>query len=95
MPDTPTNGQLVRRYAQVMAADGAVPVAFRSGKGCRVEDVEGKTYIDLIGGYGVVNTGWQRVEVLDAMAAQLRTACFAPPWLPTREAADRPAWRRW
>lgn len=87
MPD-PTPNDLPRRYAAVMAADVAAPIVFRGGSGCRVEDADGHRYLDFIGGYGVITTGWQRPEVLDAMAAQLRTACFAPPWLPTREATE-------
>jgi 4-aminobutyrate aminotransferase-like enzyme len=70
-----------------MAADVA-PVAFRSGEGCRIEDVEGKRYIDFIGGFGVVNTGYQRPEILAAISEQLRVACFAPPWMATRGAAE-------
>jgi 4-aminobutyrate aminotransferase-like enzyme len=88
MADTPANAELVRRYAAAMAADVALPVAFRSGEGCRIEDEDGNQYIDFIGGFGVVNTGYQRPEVLAALSEQLRTACFAPPWMPTRAAAE-------
>lgn len=85
---TPQTSEVLRRYGLTMAADSAFPVAFKTGMGCRVEDLDGNRYIDFIGGYGVINTGWQHPEILAAMAFQLHTAAFAPPWLPTREAAD-------
>ncbi len=82
----PASADVVRRYAAAAVADTAFPVVFKTASGCRIEDLEGKTYTDFISGYGVVNTGWQRPEVLAALEQQARTACFAPPWLPTREA---------
>lgn len=79
------------RYRLTMAADAATP-AFRSASGCRVTDDAGRELIDFIGGYGVVNTGWQRPEVLAAVIEQAQRGCFAPPWMPTREAADLAEW---
>ncbi|HEV3383927.1 MAG TPA: aspartate aminotransferase family protein [Gemmata sp.] len=83
---SPTSAEIARRYAAVMTAETAFPVVFKTGTGCHVEDLEGKQYVDFISGYGVVSTGWQRPEILAAMEKQMQTACFAPPWLPTREA---------
>lgn len=77
---------VARRYSAAMVADTAIPVVFKTASGCRIEDLEGKRYIDFISGYGVISTGWQRAEILAAMEEQSRTACFAPPWMPTREA---------
>jgi 4-aminobutyrate aminotransferase-like enzyme len=77
---------IARRYAAATTADMALPVVFKTGSGCRVEDMDGRRYIDFISGYGVVSTGWQRPEILAAMQNQMETTCFAPPWLPTREA---------
>lgn len=82
----PSAAEIARRYAAVTVADTAFPVVIRSASGCRLEDTEGNTYIDFISGYGVVSTGWQRSEVLTALESQARTLCFAPQWLPTREA---------
>ena len=33
------------------------PIVLVRGKGARVWDVEGKEYIDCVGGYGTVNVG--------------------------------------
>lgn len=80
------SAEIVRRYAAATVADTAFPVVFKSASGCHIEDCDGNTYIDFITGYGVVSTGWQRPEVLAVLEEQARTASFAPPWLPTREA---------
>src|SRR5690606_12489342 len=84
----PQTAQVATRCRATMVADLTSSVVFKSGEGCRFEDLGGNRYIDFIGGYGVVNTGWQRPEILDALAGQIGAACFAPPWLPTRESAD-------
>ena len=88
MAASPASADVARRYSLAMAADVAFPAVFKGGEGCRVEDLDGNRFIDLIGGYGVVNTGWQRPEVLAALAAQLQTASFAPPWLATGGSGD-------
>ncbi len=85
---SPQTTEITRRYGLTMAADVAFPIAFKTGNGCRIEDWDGNHYIDFIGGYGVVNTGWQHPEILAAMAQQLQSSVFAFPWLPTREATD-------
>jgi len=36
---------------------GPLPVVIRKGEGCWVEDVEGKKYIDMLGGYSALNFG--------------------------------------
>jgi len=82
----PDATDLVRRYAAITAADAAGSVVFERASGCTITDTEGRNYIDFIGGYGVVNTGWQRPEILEVLERQLRLSCFAPPWFPTREA---------
>jgi 4-aminobutyrate aminotransferase-like enzyme len=82
----PPSAEIARRFGAAMVADTAFPVVFKSGSGCRVEDLDGNRYIDFISGYGVVSTGWQRPEILAALKQQAETACFAPQWLPTREA---------
>lgn len=79
------DAEIVRRYGAATIGDIAMPVVFKTGSGCIIESLDGKRYIDFISGYGVISTGWQRPEILAAMEAQLRSACFAPPWMPTRE----------
>lgn len=85
MEQDPTSADIARRYAASTVADSAFPVVFKTGSGCHVEDLDGNRYLDFIAGYGVISTGWQRPELLSVLEKQSRNACFAPPWLPTRE----------
>ncbi|RMF90289.1 MAG: aspartate aminotransferase family protein [Nitrospinota bacterium] len=41
------------------------------GKGCRVTDIEGRTYIDALAGLWLVNIGYGRREVAEAAARQM------------------------
>jgi putrescine aminotransferase len=41
------------------------------GKGAHFEDVFGHTYIDWLGGFGMMDLGWCHPEVVEAVAAQL------------------------
>ena len=84
----PGTAELVRRYAAITTAEAAGSIAFASASGCTITDTAGRTYLDFIGGYGVVNTGWQRPEILAALERQLKVSTFAPPWFPTREALE-------
>ena len=72
----PSAAELVRRYSAITTADVAGSVAFRSGSGLTITDTAGREYLDFIAGYGVVNTGWQRPEIL---AAHRRTLKTTPP----------------
>jgi len=80
------SSEITRRCAAAMTADIGALAVFATGSGCHIKDIEGNRYIDFITGYGVVSTGWQRPEILAAIKAQLDSATFAPPWMPTREA---------
>ncbi len=84
----PSAAELVRRYSAITTADVAGSVAFRTGSGLTITDTDGRDYLDFIAGYGVVNTGWQRPEILAAIERQLKVSTFAPPWFPTREALE-------
>ncbi len=48
----------------------SAPVVFTRGKGCRVEDVEGKKYLDLCAGIAVVSVGHCHPELTSAIAEQ-------------------------
>jgi taurine-pyruvate aminotransferase len=80
--------EIARRYAAATHAAIAATAVFKTARDGEIEDLEGNRYIDFICGYGVVSTGWQRREILAAMEQQMQSACFAPPWLPTREATE-------
>ena len=52
---------------------------FTEGKGCRVTDINGKTYIDYRSGIGnVVNRGYDRREIADAAYEQMTKLPFRP-----------------
>jgi putrescine aminotransferase len=54
------------------------------GKGSMVEDVLGRKYIDLLGGFGMMDLGWRHPEVVEAVKAQLTN--HAP--MPSQELID-------
>ena len=47
------------------------PVTVEKGLGAHVWDIEGKEYIDCMGGYGVALLGHQNKRVTDALKSQL------------------------
>jgi len=47
-----------------------IPIAFESGKGATVRDVDGNTFIDMFAGIGVLNVGHANPHVLDAVHEQ-------------------------
>jgi 4-aminobutyrate aminotransferase len=53
------------------------PLAVASGDGCRLRDVEGKTYLDFSAGWAVANTGYSHPHVKQAVMAQLERTTFA------------------
>lgn len=46
------------------------PVVIKKGEGAMVEDVDGNTYVDWIGGVGVLNIGYSNEEVIKAVKEQ-------------------------
>jgi hypothetical protein len=48
----------------------AVPVAFESGKGATLRDVDGNTYVDFFGGAGTLNVGHGHPAVKRAASEQ-------------------------
>jgi adenosylmethionine-8-amino-7-oxononanoate aminotransferase len=52
------------------------PVVLERGEGARVWDSEGRCYVDGFGGLAVVNVGYGREEVVEAVAEQLRRLHF-------------------
>ena len=66
-----------RDWAQ-MAEEGE-PLIVVGGDGIRVTDSEGKSWIDVNGGYISVNVGHGRTEIADAAYEQMRKLAFMPP----------------
>ena len=52
-------------------AVGGVPVFIREGKGCRVTDVDGNSYIDYVGSYGPLIAGHCNDSVVSAVSHAL------------------------
>jgi 4-aminobutyrate aminotransferase / (S)-3-amino-2-methylpropionate transaminase / 5-aminovalerate transaminase len=69
----PTNAELLaRRHAAVpRGVNTAHPVFAARAEGAEIWDVEGKRYIDFVGGIGVQNTGHRHPKVVAAIKAQL------------------------
>ncbi|MBS4729665.1 acetylornithine transaminase [Mycobacterium sp. SM1] len=65
-----------RRWAAVMMnAYGTPPVALASGEGAVVTDVDGKSYLDLLGGIAVNVLGHCHPAVIEAVTRQLSRLC--------------------
>ena len=56
-----------------------------SGRGATFTDALGRTYLDCLGGYGLLSLGWSHQKVIDAVKAQLERAP-----MPTQELLDWP-----
>jgi acetylornithine/N-succinyldiaminopimelate aminotransferase len=65
---------LQERWEAVMMNNyGTPPVALASGDGAVVTDVDGKTYVDLVGGIAVNVLGHRHPAVIEAVTRQLNT----------------------
>lgn len=65
---------LLERWQAVMMNNyGTPPLALASGDGAVVTDVDGKSYVDLLGGIAVNILGHRNPAVIEAVTAQLNT----------------------
>jgi acetylornithine/N-succinyldiaminopimelate aminotransferase len=65
---------MLERWKTVMMDNyGTPPLALASGEGAVVTDVDGKTYLDLLGGIAVNILGHRHPAIIDAVTAQLNT----------------------
>ncbi len=62
-------GWLEYRKSVTLSGDNAA-VEWK-GSGATIEDVNGRKYIDWLGGYGLLSHGWSHPEVIDAVHSQL------------------------
>jgi len=66
--------ELRRRFeAAIMPNYGVPPLALARGAGCRVWDVDGNAYLDLIGGIAVSALGHAHPALVEAVSAQVAT----------------------
>src|SRR5262249_60564663 len=81
---SPKSDQLFERARRVMPGSvnspvrafrdvGGNPVFIASGKGSRITDVDGHTYIDYVGSWGPLILGHCHPEVMEALAHVLET----------------------
>lgn len=69
--------ELTERYE--LKPMGDEPLAVDSAKGMRVTDADGREYLDAISGEWVVNLGFGRPEVADAVIEQIRRTEWTAP----------------
>jgi len=68
------NSSLLQRWSGVMMDNyGTPPLALASGDGAVVTDVDGKSYVDLLGGIAVNILGHRHPAIIDAVTRQLNT----------------------
>ncbi len=65
-----------QQVADLAKPDGLHVIA--EGEGCWVTDTEGKKFIDVLAGMWLVNLGYGRTEIADAVSEQLRHIHYAP-----------------
>ena len=70
---TNTHTMQQRWSAVMMNSYGVPPVALASGDGAVVTDVDGKSYLDLLGGIAVNVLGHRHPAVIDAVTRQMST----------------------
>ncbi len=70
----------VNSPVRAFRAVGGTPIFFRSGRGARVTDEDGREYIDYVGSWGPLILGHAHPEVLEAVgAAAARGLSFGAP----------------
>ena len=62
----------------VQMAEEGDPVVMVEAKGVRVTDSEGRTYLDVNGGYNSVNVGYGRTEIVEAAYEQMLKLTYFP-----------------
>lgn len=72
-------------YRKSVTEGGDFAAVEWSGRGATFTDALGRTYIDALGGYGLLSLGWSHRKVIDAVKAQLERAP-----MPTQEMLDWP-----
>ncbi len=62
----------------VEMAEGGEPLIIVGGQGTRVTDSQGRSWIDVNGGYSSVNVGYGRTEIAEAAYEQMRKLAYFP-----------------
>ena len=84
----PGGSQTTSKRPQAFAY-GAYPIYARSAEGCRVEDIDGHTYIDLVSALGPIILGYGYPAVQEAVSAQLQQGIISGLLYPVEYEAAR------
>lgn len=79
------NKDLTDKYLRMTGHGTLYPIVFNNASRCEIIDIEGNKYIDFSSGYGVVNVGWQRKELVKVIQTHANKSCFAVPWMVNQE----------
>ena len=83
-PETQDLKDLANRHLWMHSADWTQmaerggPLIAVEGKGIRITDSDGNSWIDVNGGYVSVNVGYGRTEIADAAYEQMRSLAYFP-----------------
>ena len=84
-----TAGQYRQTYADVMMGSYARPLAvLERGEGCHVWDVDGKRYLDFLGGIAVNSLGYAHPVLVAAVSHQVATLSHVSNYFATRPQID-------
>ncbi len=67
----PAETQITAASPHVMNTYGRVPIAMSHGQGCRVWDINGKRYLDGLGGIAVNTLGHNHPKLVPALQDQI------------------------
>lgn len=71
VPGPNAKEMIERRAAAIPSAIRCVyPVAIKKGEGAMIEDVDGNTFLDWVGGVGVLNVGYSHPEIIEEVKKQ-------------------------
>ncbi len=80
------NRSLTEVYKRITGHGMLYPMVFDTASRCEIMDIEGNKYLDFSSGYGVINVGWQRKEMIEVLQTQAEKSCFSVPWMANQEA---------
>jgi putrescine aminotransferase len=76
----------LNRWPEPRAVEGAV--VEWEGEGCFVRDIEGREFLDCLGGFGIFALGHRHPKVIAAVKAQLERLALHSQWMLNPVAAD-------
>ncbi|PYS82173.1 MAG: putrescine aminotransferase [Acidobacteria bacterium] len=76
----------LNRWPEPRAAEGAV--VEWEGEGCFVRDIEGREFLDCLGGFGIFALGHRHPKVISAIKVQLDRLALHSQWMLNPMAAD-------